>query len=140
MSWFKETVIDSVTGLVSGLGKAIDDNVTSDEEKLILRNEMEAMAYAFKTKLLEAEAKGEEERTKRWESDNKSVSALNRVIRPYTLIYLTLVISALAITDGNFGEFVVKDAYVSLFEMAFLVALGGYFTLRSWEKTKGLTV
>jgi len=140
MSWFQETIVDSVTDLVTGFGDAIDKNVTSDEERLILKKDMEAMVYAFKTKLLEAEAKGEEERTKRWESDNKSVSKLNRVIRPYTLIYLTLVISALAVTDGNIGEFIIKGAYVSLFEMAFIVTLGGYFTLRTYEKTKGLTV
>ncbi len=140
MSWFQETIVDSVTGLVSGVGDAIDKNVTSDEERLILKKEMEEIVYGFKVKLLEAEAKGEEERTKRWESDNQSISALNRVIRPCTLIYLTLIISFLAIADGNFGGFVVKEAYVSLFEMAFLVALGGYFTLRTYEKTKGLTV
>lgn len=139
MSWFGEEIVDSVAGLVTGFGDAIDKNVTSDEERLTLKKEMEAVAYAFKTKLLEAEAKGEEERTKRWESDNQSLSALNRVIRPYTLIFLTLVISLLAITDGNFGEFIVKAPYVSLFETAFLVALGGYFTLRTYEKTKGLT-
>ena len=134
MSWFKDTVIDSVTGLVAGLGKAIDDNVTSDEEKMILRNELEVATMMFQDKLLQADVKADVERTKRWESDNKSGSLLARNIRPLSLVFVLSVFTLLAFTDGNVGAFNVKPAYVDVFEALLYIVFGAYFTSRGLEK------
>ena len=134
MSWNPLDWLKPASELTDSIGNAIDNIVTSDEERLTLRNELEALKIGFDTKMAELQAKYEEERTKRWVSDNQDGTWLSRNIRPYTLIYLTLVVSALAILDGNWGSFVIKSAWVTLFEAAFIVTLGGYFTLRTIDK------
>ncbi len=133
MSWFKETIIDSVTGLVSGLGKAIDDNVTSTEEKMILNNELAALTTGFKEKLLEADVKADEERTKRWDSDNKSDSWLAKNVRPMSLVYLLIVVTLLALTDGNYKEFEIKESYIDLFGTLLYIVFGAYYTSRGLQ-------
>ena len=65
LDWFKP-----VGELVESIGKAVDDNVTSDEERMILKNDLEAMMVSFKVKMAEIGAQVEAERTKRWDSDN----------------------------------------------------------------------
>lgn len=132
LDWFKPAA-----DLVDSVGKAIDDNVTSDEERLKLRNELEALAGSFEVQMEELRIRYEEELTKRWVSDNENGSWMSRNIRPYTLIYITAIVSILAILDGNIGNFVIKPAWVSVFEYAFYLSLGGYFGLRTYEKHIG---
>jgi len=139
MSWNPLDWFAPASKLTDSIGDAIDKVVTSDEERLELRNELVKLQTAYRLEIGKLISKAEEERTKRWVSDNENGTKLSRNIRPYTLIYLTLVVTSLAALDGNYGNFVVKTAWVSLFESAFLVVLGGYFALRTYEKFKGVT-
>ena len=68
------------------LGKAdtiIDEVITSQEEKLKLKNELQKI-------IQEQEALIEQEVTKRWESDNLQSSWLPRNIRPLVLAWLVV--------------------------------------------------
>ena len=70
------------------LGKAdtiIDECITSTEEKMQLKNELQKI-------IQEQEALIEQEVTKRWESDNLQSSWLPRNIRPLVLAWLVLVL------------------------------------------------
>ena len=120
--------------IIDSVGKAIDDNVTNDEERLLLRNELvkiTAMAESDKRKF---EADYEKELSNRHALDMKSDSWLSKNIRPMTLIFLLGVVSMLSVTDGNIMGFVVKEAYVSLYESLLMTAFGFYFSMRSVEK------
>jgi len=138
MSWLSKLFSSGASDLVSSVGDAIDKNITSDEERLTLRNELEAIGVAFKTKVAELEATYQQELTKRWESDNKG-SWLARNVRPLSLVYLLIIISVLAITDGNVGEFSIKDNWVSLFTVLAVTAFTAYFGGRTYEKYKGVS-
>ena len=63
-------------------------------------------------------------------------SFLSKNIRPFVLIYLTVIFSALAFTDGNIGEFVVAKEYIPIFQTLLVTVYGAYFVGRSWEKAK----
>jgi len=119
--------------LVDSVGEAIDNNITSDEERMTLKNELKTITVGFKIKMEEFASKVEAERTKRWESDNTHGTVLARNVRPLTLIYLLFVFTLLALTDGNFGEFVVKAIYITVFEALLYIVFTAYFTSRGLE-------
>ena len=64
----------SGSSVIDSIGKAIDDNVTSTEERMKLDLEIKKV-------MSEADAVLAQETTKRWESDNKS-GAITRLFRP----------------------------------------------------------
>ncbi len=101
---------------IRDVGSVIDDLHLSGEE-----------AGAIKIKMSEAI-------TRRWEADQSSDSWLSKNIRPLLLGHLILVISALAIADGNFGGITIKENWVELFAMLATTAVVSYFGGRSFEK------
>ena len=119
--------------LIESVGDAIDKNVTSDEEKMTLKNELEALTINFKLRMAELASKLEAERTKRWESDNTHGTVLARNVRPLTLMYLLFVFTVLALTDGNFGGFIIKVIYITVFEALLYIVFTAYFTSRGLE-------
>ena len=76
----------------------------------------------------------EAEISARHAADMRSDSWLSKNIRPMTLVYLMVVVSACAFTDGNIGQFKINPAYVKLFESLLLVAFAFYFGSRGMEK------
>lgn len=138
MAWYNAAVNLLTGGIVEQAGKIIDDLHTSTEEKNDAKHKLQELANTTKIKATELENKYQEEITKRWEADSKS-SWLAKNVRPLSLIYLLMVISALAFTDGNIGQFQIDKAYVSLFQSLALVAFGAYFGGRTYEKYKGVT-
>ena len=89
MSWLKSIFSKGASTLVDSLGGAIDSLVTSDEEKLILKNEMEKIVnanVAENNRHLEA---AEKEITERHKTDMGSDSWLSKNIRPLCLAVLT---------------------------------------------------
>ena len=113
-------------GLVKEIGNAIDKISTSTEEKLIVKAEMQ--------KIIEnASTNAQQQVTSRWEADMKSDSFLAKNIRPLVLIFLTVVFSALAFTDGNIGGFKVAKEYIPIFQTLLVTTYGAYFVGRSYE-------
>ena len=102
------------------LGKAdtiIDEVITSKEEKLKLKNEMQKI-------IQEQEALIEQEVTKRWESDNLQSSWL--VVSTTLLIFI----------DAGAIKFVVEDKWVDLLQIVLITCIGAYFGSRGLEKIK----
>ena len=103
MGWFSDLISGGVDKVVETTGKAIDSIVTSDEERLQLQNALIAIQLKAKldsdTLAANTEVKLEEELTKRLQADMSSDDALSKKVRPFSLVYLLLVVSLLAVTN-----------------------------------------
>jgi hypothetical protein len=114
------------------LGKAdtiIDEVITSQEEKLKLKNELQKI-------IQEQEALIEQEVTKRWESDNLQSSWLPRNIRPLVLAWLVVSTTLLIFIDAGAIDFVVDDEWKSTITAILTITIGAYFGSRGLEKIK----
>lgn len=115
--------------VIKEIGNAIDKISTSKEEKLIIKKQIQKI-------LEQADNNAQIQVTERWKSDMNSDSFLSKNIRPMVLIYLTVIFSALAFTDGNIGTFSVAKEYIPIFQTLLVTVYGAYFVGRSWEKAK----
>lgn len=114
------------------LGKAdviVDEVITSQEEKMQLKNELQKM-------INEHEALVEQEITKRWEADMNSDSWLSKNIRPLTLAFLVVSSVLLIFIDAGVISFVVDQEWKSLLQIVLMTTIGAYFGGRSYEKVK----
>ncbi len=114
------------------LGKAdtiIDEVITSQEEKMQLKNELQKI-------IQEQEALIEQEVTKRWESDNLQSSWLPRNIRPLVLAWLVVSTTLLIFIDAGAINFVVDDEWKSTITAILTITIGAYFGSRGLEKIK----
>jgi hypothetical protein len=112
------------------LGKAdtiIDECITSKEERMQLKNELQKI-------IQEQEALIEQEVTKRWESDNQQESWLPRNIRPLVLAWLVLSTTLLIFIDAGVIDFIVEDKWVDLLQIVLITCIGAYFGSRGLEK------
>jgi len=116
-------------GVIKQVGDVLDNLITSKEEKLEIKKQIQKI-------LEDADNNAQKEVTYRWESDMNSDSYLSKNIRPMILIYLTVIFSALAFTDGNIGEFSIAKEYIPIFQTLLVTVYGAYFVGRSWEKAK----
>ena len=114
---------------IEKIGDVVDKLSTTDEER------MEAKR-AMKQILLDAEAKGQEQVTRRWEADMKSDNWLSKNIRPLICIFLTAMFIIISIFDGNLGEFVISPAYIPIYQTLLITVYGAYFAGRSIEKIR----
>jgi len=112
------------------LGKAdtiIDEVITSQEEKLKLKNELQKI-------IQEQEALIEQEVTKRWESDNLQSSWLPRNIRPLVLAWLVVSTTLLIFIDAGVITFKVEEQWVDLLQIVLITCIGAYLDPRELEK------
>jgi hypothetical protein len=116
-------------GVIKEIGNVIDNLSTSEEEKLIIKKQIQQI-------LEDADNNAQIQVTERWKSDMNSDSFLSKNIRPMVLIYLTVIFSALSFTDGNIGTFSVAKEYIPIFQTLLVTVYGAYFVGRSWEKAK----
>lgn len=118
---------DAISKVVSAIGDAIDKNVTSKQEKLAAQKEITEILLTYQTEL-------DSEVTERLRIDMQSDNKLSKIIRPLTLIFTTIVVSLLAVSDGNILSFTVNESYISLFQSLMLLQYGFYFGSRGMEK------
>jgi hypothetical protein len=118
-------------GVIKEIGNVIDKLTTTDEEKLIIKKELQEI-------LEKADNDAQQQVTDRWNADMKSDSWLAKNIRPLVLVFLTFVFSLLAFTDGNIGEFKIAKEYIPIFQTLLVTVYGAYFVGRSWEKGKSI--
>lgn len=139
MSWFTDLFTGGVDKVISSVGEAADRLITSDEERLKLKNELaliEAKALLDGKRMeLDAETKLEEEVTKRWQADMGQEDPLAKRVRPLSLLFLLLFMSGIIIADSiNIVGFDVKQGYVDLLESLLVVTFVAYFGSRGVEK------
>ena len=119
-------------GVIKEIGDVIDKLTTTDEERLEVKKQIQQI-------LEDADTKAQVEVSKRWEADMKSDSFLSKNIRPFILIYLTVIFTSLAFFDGNIGEFALAKEYIPIFQTLLVTVYGAYFVGRTWEKAKSIT-
>ena len=116
-------------GLLKDIGKVIDNLHTSDEERLEAKQKLQEL-------LEQADKEAQDQVTERWKYDMQSDSFLSKNIRPLVLVFLTVMFTLLAFTDGNIGGFMVQEQYVPIFQSLLITVYGAYFVGRTWEKNK----
>ena len=124
LQWLSGSVIKEI-------GVVIDNLTTTEEEKLEIKKQVQQI-------LEDADTKAQVEVSKRWEADMKSDSFLSKNIRPFILIYLTVIFTSLAFFDGNIGEFELAKEYIPIFQTLLVTVYGAYFVGRTWEKAKSI--
>jgi hypothetical protein len=116
-------------GLIKDIGKVVDNLHTSDEERLEAKQRIQEL-------LEEADKDAQQQVTDRWKFDMQSDSFLSKNIRPLTLVFLTVMFTLLAFTDGNIGQFSIQKEYIPIFQTLLITVYGAYFVGRTWEKNK----
>lgn len=117
-------LLDAISGgKVGDILNAIsrDTNYTEEDKEMLIAE-------------IQKDIEHERELTKRWESDNKSQDWLPRNIRPLVVANFTILIDYVIIA-GTHGTELAKDYLPILMTMG-ITAIGGYFTLREFGKTK----
>jgi spore maturation protein SpmB len=132
MSWFTDLFSSGVSKVVDSVGAVIDDLHTSDEEKLALKQKIEIEMNKFRIEQMNAQAKYDQEITKRWTSDNEF--QVTRLVRPLSFTAVLVLFGAVILTDGNIGEFSIKAAYIPVLEGLLYTMVVAYFGSRGAEK------
>ena len=114
--------------LLGNADKVIDEVVTSQEEKLTLKNKLQEIVN-------EHQAIIEQEVTKRWQADMQG-NWLTKSIRPLVLAWLVVATTLLIFIDAGAIEFVVADKWVDLLQIVLITVIGAYFGSRGLEKIK----
>ena len=124
-------VIKGIINAVGGVFKESDELFTSKEEKKKLEKEITEVILSHE-EALEAEV------TKRWQADMVSDNKLSKNIRPLSLIFTTAVVTIMAFTHGNIGEFVIDEAYIATFKAIMLAQYLAYFGSRGYVQAMKL--
>lgn len=132
MSWFTSLVTGGVDKVVDSVATGLDNLFTSDEEKLILKNELEKIRNQMKLEQLQIAQEQEKEITKRWISDNENI--ITRLVRPISFSFFLILFGAIILTDGNIGSFKVNTAYIPVIETLLTTMVIAYFGSRGMEK------
>jgi len=123
-------ILNLITGgLIKDIGGVIDKLTTTDEERLLAKERIQRL-------LEDADKDAQEQVTERWKYDMQSDSWLSKNIRPLTLVFLTVMFTLLAFTDGNIGQFRIQKEYIPIFQTLLVTVYGAYFVGRTWEKYK----
>lgn len=113
---------------VEALGNAIDGITTTNEEKAILRNELQKI-------LNNLEEKSTDAITERWVADSKSESWLTRSIRPLFLIWVVVNFTLMVYVDSIQAiNFKLDPSYVTVFGNLLMTVVLAYFGSRGAEK------
>ena len=114
--------------LLGNADKVIDEVVTSQEEKLTLKNKLQEIVNEHQGII-------EQEVTKRWQADMQG-NWLTKSIRPLVLAWLVVATTLLIFIDAGAIEFVVEDKWVDLLQIVLITVIGAYFGSMGLEKIK----
>ena len=115
--------------LLGNADKVIDEVVTSQEEKLFLKNKLQEIVNEHQSVI-------EQEVSKRWEADMNSDNWLSKSIRPLVMGWLVVATTLLIFIDAGFIAFEVEDKWVDLLQIVLITVIGAYFGSRGLEKIK----
>ena len=114
--------------LLGNADKVIDEVVTSQEEKLVLKNKLQEIVNEHQGII-------EQEVTKRWQADMQG-NWLTKSIRPLVLAWLVVATTLLIFIDAGAIDFIVEDKWVDLLQIVLITVIGAYFGSRGLEKIK----
>ena len=127
MSIWNKLFSTGAAKLVDSVGDALDDLITSDDEKL-------AAELKIKELIARYEADVERNITDRWQSDMASDSWLSKHVRPMMLVFLVVTTVVMVFIDSGSINFVVEDKWVDLLQIVLITVIGAYFGGRTIEK------
>lgn len=137
---FDKLIVSGINDTIKESGDAVDKIVTSDEERLAMRNELVNIKSKVQEKQMELAHKMQEMITERWVSDNNSDSWLAKNIRPTILVFMAVATVGLAYASIFLPLTVVQvtalEAWMPVFLGIDSVVFGAYFGGRSFEKGK----
>jgi len=140
MTWLTNIFSSSASSLVDSVGNAVDKLVTSDQEKLQLKNELVKIKLEASQRAEEQALQLDKEITQRWKSDNEH--ALTRLVRPAAYAWMMFLFTIIVLLDGNltmFGAtFSVDKAYVPVIQALMMTMTIAYFGSRGIEKVAGI--
>lgn len=136
MSWLSDIFTSTASGVVDSVGNAIDKLVTSDEEKLQLKNELIKIKLEASHKAEEQALELDKQITERWKSDNEHT--LTRLVRPAAYAWIMFIFTVIVFADGNVGEFKVDGAYIPVIQALMMTMTIAYFGSRGIEKVAGI--
>lgn len=120
-------MLDFLKNLVSPITDIVGEVVVDRDKK-------KEIEERIKSTILEYGLKHEAELTQRHDKDMKSDSWLSKNIRPISLIFLTVMFTIFAFTDGNLGQFTVNPVYIPVYQNLLVAAFTFYFGSRGLEK------
>jgi len=122
-------ILNILGNLLGKADKIVDEVVTSEEEKMQLKNELQKIVNEHETII-------EQEISKRWVADMQSDNWLSKSIRPLVLAWLVVSTTILIFIDAGAIKFVVADKWVDLLQIVLITCIGAYFGSRGLEKIK----
>lgn len=137
MSILSKLFVSGIDRVIETTGKAIDELVTSSEEKLTLKLALEKELNTLKVAHLKAIEIENIEVTKRHVADMGSDSWLSKNIRPLVLAFLTFFTMLLAYTTIfllNSEQVEMVEPWLSLLTTVLVTVYGFYFGSRGYEK------
>ena len=114
-------------GVIKEVGDVIDKLTTTDEEKLLIKKQVQEI-------MNKANADAENQITRRWESDMKSDSWLSKNTRPLALVFLTASAVFMMAVDSFHLQFKVDEAWINLLKTLLVTVYVAYFGSRGAEK------
>jgi hypothetical protein len=127
MSVWNKLFSTGAAKLVDSVGDALDDLITSDDEKLAAELKIKEIVARY-------EADIERNITDRWQSDMASDSWLSKHVRPMMLVFLVVTTVVMVFIDSGSINFVVEDKWVDLLQIVLITVIGAYFGGRTLEK------
>ena len=127
MSIWNKLFSVGATKLVDSVGDALDELITSDDERLAAELKIKEIVARY-------EADVERNITDRWQSDMSSDSWLSKHVRPMMLIFLVVSTVIMVFVDSGSINFVVKPEWVDLLQIVLITVIGAYFGGRTLEK------
>lgn len=138
MGWFTKLFSGGVTELVTGIGDTIDKLVTSDEERMQLKNELSQQVSDFKKSQMQHVENMEKELSDRHKADMASDSWLSKNVRPLMLIFIMIATMLFAwfTTFADLTEMQVAtlNGWLPLLQNVLLGFVSFYVGGRSFEK------
>ncbi len=120
-------------GVIKEVGDVIDKLTTTDEEKLLIKKQVQEI-------MNKANADAESQITRRWESDMKSDSWLSKNTRPLALIFLSVMaISFIWVDSHEEISFTVEQEWIALLKQLLTTVYIAYFGSRGMEKFKTIS-
>lgn len=134
MKWLTSLFSSGVDDVIGGIGDAIDKLVTSDEERLALKNELFKIKEESKIKEKELENQYEAEITKRNTADQQNGNFLTKSARPIFLYWIMGIITII-VFGGMFGKNI-EPSYIDLITALSITAVSFFFGSKGIEAYK----
>ena len=142
MKFLKNLFASGAKDLIGELGDTVDDLVTSDEERIALKNAMKTSVMNHKERQEAQAIEHEKQITERHGSDMTSDSWLSKNVRPLTLIFLTVSTVVLAYSSIFLLEpekLVLVTPWIALLQALLVTVYVFYFGSRGIEKYKKIS-